>query len=77
MSVNAGRLVAAWRSNDTVPLLPIGEADDPGPVPPTVGVAEEAQLIWKWLCRPHTRIVEADGPIALPASGIPQLEGAA
>jgi DNA polymerase-3 subunit epsilon len=77
VAINAGRLVAAWRTTEPVPLLPLGEADNPGPVPPTVGVAEEAHLIWKWLCRPDTRIVEADGPIALPASGIPQLAGAA
>jgi DNA polymerase-3 subunit epsilon len=78
VSINSGRLVAAWRTSDSTPLLPLfGEADESGSVPPTVGAAEEAHLIWKWLCRSHTRIVEADGPIALPASGIPQLAGAA
>ncbi len=77
VAINTGRLIAAWRTGDGVPLLPLGAADEALVVPPSVGAAEEAHLIWKWLCRPNTRIVEADGPLALPASGIPQLVGAA
>jgi hypothetical protein len=31
------------------------------PVPPTVGVAAEARLLWKWLGHRRTRIMTADG----------------
>lgn len=43
------------------------------PVPPTVEAAEEALLIWRWLHRSSTRIMECTGSLALPAAPIRKL----
>ena len=75
--IDSGRFVAAWPSSGPRPLLPPPSTDPGSRTPPSVAVAEEAALIWSWLCRRQTRIVSADGAIELPVPGIPELTGAA
>lgn len=63
--IDGGRLVAAWSQGDPTPLIPVYIADPPTPVPPTVGVAAETALIWRFLNHQETIIVGG----ALPESG--------
>jgi DNA polymerase-3 subunit epsilon len=73
--VDQGRLAAAWRRPDPTPLFRLDGGDvDASQVPPTVALAEEAHLIWRWLDRSGVRIVDATGSLALPARPIPALE---
>ena len=80
--VDQGRLVAAWRSFETPPLLAtaIGPAADQTTpthqVPPTMDAAEEAHLIWQWMTRGRVRVLESSGPLVLPAAPIPHLTAA-
>ena len=73
--VERGRLAAAWTDEarrplvvSTPPALPIPQ------VPPSVGDAEEAHLIWRWLTSGAVRLVEADGPLLLPSMPVAPLE---
>lgn len=66
--VLAGRFVRSWRARDGRPLTAVGEPDRRTSVPPTVAIAEEARLIWKWLEREGTEIVDCTG-------GMPDLDG--
>jgi DNA polymerase-3 subunit epsilon len=75
--IDAGRFVASWPSSGPRPLLPHPSPDPPEALPPSVAIAEEAALIWTWLCRRRTRILSSDGPLDLPTPGVPELSGAA
>jgi DNA polymerase-3 subunit epsilon len=76
--IENGRLVSAWRSPGSPPLMRITEQDIAAdPVPPSVAVAEEAHLLWRWLERPGVRIVDAGQPLALPAIPVPRLDSLA
>jgi DNA polymerase-3 subunit epsilon len=73
--IERGRLVAAWAGNSPPldaalrpPQAPIRQ------VPDSVGEAEEARLLWKWLNGNGVRIVEATGPLAMPAKPVPELK---
>jgi hypothetical protein len=73
--VERGRLVAAWAGNSPPldaalrpPQAPIRQ------VPDSVGEAEEARLLWKWLNGDGVRIVEATGSLAMPAKPVPELK---
>jgi DNA polymerase-3 subunit epsilon len=73
--IDHGRLAAAWRAPGSPPLLRITGLDDVlDSVPPSVAVAEEAHLLWRWLDRPGVQIVDATNPLALPATPVPRLE---
>ncbi|MFO7300503.1 MAG: DEDD exonuclease domain-containing protein [Actinomycetes bacterium] len=62
------------RSPDQGPGLWTAPApSSPPPVPPTVEVAEEAALIWRWLHRETTRIRDCTGSLALPAHPVRRL----
>ncbi len=69
-AVERGRLVAAW--NGDQPLIAAPDAtDSPLPeVPLSVGEAEEAHLVWKWLNAPATRLLDVSGLFVMPASPI-------
>jgi DNA polymerase-3 subunit epsilon len=61
VSISGGRHVRSWSARDGRPLMAVIERPDRTPVPPTVGMAAEARLLWKWLGRKRTRIMSADG----------------
>jgi DNA polymerase-3 subunit epsilon len=73
--IDHGRLIATWRLDRTPPLRPaptLGE-DRPREVPGSVEMAEEAELVWKWLDTNEIRLVEATGFLALPARRVSRL----
>ncbi|MGQ0848387.1 MAG: DEDD exonuclease domain-containing protein [Actinomycetota bacterium] len=74
--VEQGRLTGAWRFTDQPPLIGPEHHGPPDPVPPTVGTAEEAHLIWKWMTAGGVRVIDSSGPLFLPASPIPHLRAA-
>ncbi len=72
--VGEGRLLAAWNADGTPPLVAMVPPTDDGPsVPVSIGAAEEAHLIWRWMTRPEVRIVDSTGTLSLPARPVPDL----
>jgi DNA polymerase-3 subunit epsilon len=70
-----GRLLRAWRDGSHPPLIAAPESD-PGPaspVPPDMLAAEEAHLLWRWMTAPGSRLIDAEGFVALPARPVPVL----
>jgi hypothetical protein len=43
-------------------------------VPPSVALAEEARLVWRWLAGGSVHVIDATGPLAMPAAAVPPLE---
>jgi DNA polymerase-3 subunit epsilon len=72
--VDHGRMAVSWRRPQPAPLLPLDGALARSTVPPSVALAEEAQLVWRWLDRPTVRIVDIDRPLALPVARVAPLE---
>ena len=73
-AIDQGRLLAAWPDGPSPPLLP-----QPGPpgteeVALSVGDAEEAWLIWKWLKRPETQVIDSGVVVDPQSMAIPHLE---
>ncbi|MEX1126601.1 MAG: DEDD exonuclease domain-containing protein [Acidimicrobiia bacterium] len=74
--IDHGRLVATWRLDRTPPLRPapiIGDHER-HQVPHNVEMAEEADLIWRWLDTTQIHLVEATGFMALPVRPVRRLE---
>jgi DNA polymerase-3 subunit epsilon len=71
--VERGRLVAAWPHGQRPPLLPESRPGAPEEVARTTVDAEEAHLVWRWLDSGAVRLVDATGPLALPAHPVPVL----
>ena len=73
--IDHGRLVSTWRL-DHAPLLrpapTLGEGEH-HQVPHSVEMAEEADLIWRWLDTNEIRLVEATGFLALPSHQVRRL----
>jgi len=46
-------------------------------VPPSIGDAEEAHLIWRWLTSDRVRLLESTHPLDSPARPVPVLSLAA
>jgi hypothetical protein len=61
VSIARGAHLRSWSEKDGRPLMAVADAPTPTAVPPSVGVAAEARLLWKWLGRTDTRIMAADG----------------
>ncbi len=61
VSIAGGTHLRSWHEKDGRPLMAVADLPDPTAVPPSVGVAAEARLLWKWLSRKDTRIMSADG----------------
>ena len=74
--IDGGRLVAAWRSGEPTPLLPPPAPVDHTPTPPTVSMAEEADLIWRWITTGHVRLLDVSSAFALPRRPVPRLAAA-
>jgi DNA polymerase-3 subunit epsilon len=72
--IEQGRLVTAWSSLQR-PLVPAPSLPDSPPpeVPPSVADAEEAHLVWQWLQQPGARLLDASGPLSLPARAVVDL----
>jgi DNA polymerase-3 subunit epsilon len=71
--IDRGRLVGAWRRS--APRLPLTvPGDEIDQVPPSVAVAEEAHLVWRWLTGPGVRVLHATGPLCLPTRPVPKAE---
>jgi DNA polymerase-3 subunit epsilon len=69
----SGRMDAVWGPGTPEPLPNAG----PMPasrVPASMLEADEAELLWRWLNRPGTRLVGVSGSLALPTTRIPDLE---
>ena len=72
--IDHGRLVATWRLDRSPQLRPAPDMIGPRlEVPESVEVAEEADLVWRWLLNGQVRLVEATGSFALPARPARQL----
>jgi len=76
--IDTARLVSAWASPSPPPLLPVAKSP-PGAdqVPPSVTVAEEVDLLWRWLNRPGVQIIDTAHPVSLPVAPILRLESLA
>jgi hypothetical protein len=74
--VERGRLIGTWNPGGSPPLGPQVSTEALAPVPRSVGDAEEARLIWKWLDRAGVEIIDSSGALALPARPIPELAAA-
>jgi DNA polymerase-3 subunit epsilon len=73
--VQHGRLAAAWRAPDPTPLFRLDAVEHtPTQVPPSVALAEEARLVWRWLAGGSVHVVDATGPLVMPAAAVPPLE---
>jgi DNA polymerase-3 subunit epsilon len=77
--IERGRLVLAWRDGDRPAFFPASAdvSSDWPAVPPSVQDAEEAHLIWQWLTRSGAVLIDATGPLHMPAVRIPELHFAA
>jgi hypothetical protein len=72
--IDHGRLVATWRLDRSPPLRPAPDVAGPRhEVPDSVEVAEEADLVWRWLANGEVRLVEATGTFSLPTRRARQL----
>ena len=74
--IDHGHLAASWEAGARPPLLPLPyqASEAPPEVPADPGDAEEADILWRWLGRPGVRLLEASGPLALPARPVVRLE---
>ena len=72
--IDHGRLVATWRLDRTPPLRPAPDlTGSQHEVPDSVEIAEEADLVWRWLVGREVRLVDATGTFALPRNPARQL----
>jgi hypothetical protein len=74
--IERGRLAAAWSEAGRPPLVPASPGD-PGAapaVPSSLADAEEAHLVWRWLTSGHVTLLDASGPLQMPARPVPPLE---
>ncbi|HLF60302.1 MAG TPA: DEDD exonuclease domain-containing protein [Acidimicrobiia bacterium] len=74
--IDHGRLVATWRLDRTPPLRPAPTLEDGArhQVPHSVEMAEEADLVWRWLDTTEIRLIDATGTLALPIRRAGRLE---
>jgi DNA polymerase-3 subunit epsilon len=61
VAVSGGAHVRSWSEQDGRPLMSVADPLPGTPVPPSVAVAAEARLVWKWLGRRDTRIMSSEG----------------
>ncbi|HEY7704483.1 MAG TPA: DEDD exonuclease domain-containing protein [Acidimicrobiia bacterium] len=74
--VESGRLVVALAPGEPTGL-PLDSPISPStPLPMTVGEAEEARLIWKWMTSGSVVVVACTGTLCLPVTPVPVLRAA-
>lgn len=73
--VDHGVLVASWKDQETMPLqaVPVVEIVA-AEVAPNVEVAEEVDLIWRWLDKKAVQLATATGSLALPRLRVQRLK---
>lgn len=72
--IDHGRLAVAWNDKTPPLLAALDGADiDPPLIPPSVIEAEEAELVWKWLCGGDVELIETTSPLSMPSAPIPEL----
>lgn len=73
--VENGRFVAGWSGHEPFSILSLDHSDDlrVEEVPPTPALAAESRLIWKWLTKPGTRLLDSTHPLMYPATRVPML----
>ncbi len=72
--IDSGRFIASWRSGGQPPLMPPVAHSPSTPVPPTVQVAEEADLIWRWMSDRPVLLVDSERGFGLPVHRVPELK---
>lgn len=70
--IDTGRLVDVRPAGIPPPLQVATDKTVPA-VPPSVGAAEEARLVWRWIDTEEPRLVMSTGPLTSPARPIPPL----
>ena len=70
--IERGRFVAGWSTDRPFDAIVRSPQLEMRQVPDSVGEAEEAQLVWKWLC--GAEVIEATGALALPTRSVPRLD---
>ncbi len=72
--IDHGRLAIAWNDKTPPLLAALDNADiESPPIPPSVAEAEEADLVWKWLCGGDVELIETTSPLSMPVTAIPVL----
>ncbi|MDH4116651.1 MAG: DEDD exonuclease domain-containing protein [Acidimicrobiia bacterium] len=74
--IDQGRYVAGWRRGEQPPIIPVPVFGDCADVPPSAVAAAEADLIWKWMNRGDSRILDATGGLELPSRPVAELRPA-
>jgi DNA polymerase-3 subunit epsilon len=73
--IEAGRLVASWTHPAPPPLIPVVSSPPVAEqVPPSLSVAEEADILWRWLNRAGVRIIDTTQPMSLPVARVRRIE---
>ncbi len=73
-SIDHGRLVATWTTGQIPSFVPVSQVEATiSDVAPSVQIAEEADLIWRWLVNNEPRLIEASGELAVPARQVRRL----
>jgi DNA polymerase-3 subunit epsilon len=65
--VENGLLAGVFESGSPLPLTTTEPLPPPWPVPPSVAVAEEARLLWRWIGSGEVAVRECTHPLAWPA----------
>ncbi len=72
--MDGGRFTASWGSDGQAPLIPPPIAPVQTAVPPDVQVAEEADLIWRWMNERPLLLVDSQHGFGLPSRPVPELK---
>ncbi|MFV1999202.1 MAG: DEDD exonuclease domain-containing protein [Acidimicrobiia bacterium] len=71
--IDRGRLVCAWPTGTTPPLVPPPTAPFERHPPNTLAI-DEAMLLWRWMCSGDVTLDHLDGTLATPSAPVPSLE---
>ncbi len=70
--IGDGRLIDVRPAATPRPLTALGETPS-FPIPRSVGIAEEARLLWRWITTTCPHLVHATGPLVSPAIPVPAI----
>ena len=72
--IDHGRFVAAWGSDGAAPLTPTSMGHRGSDTPPSIALAKEARIVWRWLEGPDITIIDTTRPFSHPLRRPQQLE---